>query len=122
MRAAYPEVAEMALRVFNSLIAVDVLGSPQMGEISRDWVTDFVSAIFGAYNPDTKRRMIKEFFLLIPKKNSKSTIAAFIMLTALILNDRNSAEIIVLSPTKEISENSFNPIRDAIKADPELSA
>ena len=117
----FPHVAEHALRIFKSLVAVDVMGSPTMGEISRDWVLEFVASIFGAYNPDSQRRMIKEFFLLIPKKNSKSTIAAFIMLTALILNDRNSAEMIVLAPTKEVADNSFNPMRDAIRADEELS-
>lgn len=118
----FPNVAEHALNIFKSLIAVDVMGSPTMGEISREWVFEFVAAIFGAYNPDTQRRMIKEFLLLIPKKNSKSTIAAFIMLTALILNDRRSAELIVLAPTKEVADNSFNPMRDAIRADDELSA
>lgn len=118
----FPHVAEHALNIFKSLIAVDVMGSPTMGEISREWVFEFVAAIFGAYNPDTQRRMIKEFLLLIPKKNSKSTIAAFIMLTALILNDRRSAELIVLAPTKEVADNSFNPMRDAIRADDELSA
>ena len=117
----FPHVAEHALRIFKSLVAVDVMGSPTMGEISRDWVLEFVASIFGAYNPVSQRRMIKEFFLLIPKKNSKSTIAAFIMLTALILNDRNSAEMIVLAPTKEVADNSFNPMRDAIRADEELS-
>lgn len=114
--------AEDALEVFKSLRVVDVLGCPTMGEITRPWVFEFVAAIFGAYSEEDKRRLIREFFLLIPKKNSKSTLAAFIMLTALILNDRNSAELIILAPTKEVADNSFNPIRDAIKADEELSA
>ena len=118
----FPDEAEMALDVFKSLIVTDVIGQPTMGEITRPWVFEFVAAIFGAYSDDESRRLIREFFLLIPKKNSKSTLAAFIMLTALIMNDRNSAELIILAPTKEIADNSFNPIRDAIKADDELSA
>ena len=117
----FPHEAEMALEVFKSLIVTDVIGQPTMGEITRPWVFEFVASIFGAYSEDDSRRLIREFFLLIPKKNSKSTLAAFIMLTALIMNDRSSAELIILAPTKEVADNSFNPIRDAIKADNELS-
>ncbi|MFA3103948.1 terminase large subunit [Acinetobacter pittii] len=117
----FSDEAEDALEVFKSLKVVDVLGCPTMGEITRPWVFEFVAAIFGAYSEEESRRLIREFFLLIPKKNSKSTLAAFIMLTALILNDRHSAELIILAPTKEVADNSFNPIRDAIKADEELS-
>lgn len=117
----FPEVADVAERIFKELILVDVMDSPKMGEVTLDWVIEFVRAIFGAYNPETKRRLIREFFLLISKKNTKSTLAAGIMMVALILNDRLSAELIILAPTKEVADNSFNPIRDFIKADPELN-
>ena len=98
-KALFPEEAEMALDVFKSLIVCDVIGQPTMGEITRPWVFEFVASIFGAYSDEESRRLIREFFLLIPKKNTKSTLAAFIMLTALIMNDRNSAELINLSST-----------------------
>lgn len=116
----FPEVADVAERIFKELILVDVMGSPKMGEVTLDWVIEFVRAIFGAYDPEQKKRLIREFFLLISKKNTKSTIAAGIMMVALILNDRMSAELILLAPTKEVADNSFNPIRDFIRADPEL--
>ena len=116
----FPEVADVAERIFKELILVDVMGSPKMGEVTLDWVIEFVRAIFGAYDPEQKKRLIREFFLLISKKNTKSTIAAGIMMVALILNDRMSAELIILAPTKEVADNSFNPIRDFIRADPEL--
>ena len=117
----FPEVADVAERIFKELILVDVMGSPKMGEVTLDWVIEFVRAIFGAYDPKSKKRLIREFFLLISKKNTKSTIAAGIMMVALILNDRMSGELILLAPTKEVADNSFNPIRDFIWADPELS-
>ncbi|MBV6572316.1 terminase large subunit [Acinetobacter baumannii] len=117
----FPQVADVAERIFKELILVDVMDSPKMGDVTLEWVIEFVRAIFGAYDPKAKRRLIREFFLLISKKNTKSTIAAGIMLTALILNDRQSAELIILAPTKEVADNSFNPIRDFIRADEELS-
>lgn len=118
----FPQVADVAERIFKELILVDVMGSPKMGDVTLEWVIEFVRAIFGSYNPNTKRRLIREFFLLISKKNTKSTIAAGVMLVALLLNDRLSAELIILAPTKEVADNSFNPIRDFIRADEELSA
>ncbi|WP_288395875.1 terminase large subunit [uncultured Acinetobacter sp.] len=118
----FPQVADVAERIFKELILVDVMGSPKMGDVTLPWVLEFVRAIFGAYDPNTKRRLIREFFLLISKKNTKSTIAAGVMLVALLLNDRLSAELIILAPTKEVADNSFNPIRDFIRADEELSA
>lgn len=116
----FPDQAEEALDVFNNLTMVDVAGSPLMGEITRPWISEFAGAIFGSYEEETGRRLITEYFLLISKKNGKSSIAAAIMLTALILNWRQSAEFLILAPTIEVANNSFYPARDMIRADPEL--
>ncbi|AKI27051.1 terminase [Moraxella phage Mcat2] len=110
------------MRVFKELALVDVIGCPKIGAVSKAWVFDFVAIIFGAYDPAAKKRLIKEFFLLISKKNSKSTLAAGIMLTALILNERQSCELVIVAPTKEVANNSFSPMQDMIRVDSELSA
>jgi phage terminase large subunit-like protein len=68
----FPESAEMALDDFNKLKIVDAAGSPTMGQSALPWVTDFASAIFGAYDLDLGKRLITEFFLLISKKNGKA--------------------------------------------------
>ena len=117
----YQESAEMALRIFKQLRLVDVPGEPMMGEVTREWVYDFVAAIFGAYDPDSGVRLIQEFFLLISKKNMKSTLAAGVMLTALILNWRREAEFFIIAPTVEVANNSFKPAKAMIRADEELS-
>ncbi len=117
----FPTEAEAALEVFRELRIVDAPGSPRIGAVCKPWVMDFAAAIFGSYDPHAGRRLINKFFLLVSKKNSKSTIAAAIMLTALVRNWRMSAEFLILAPTIEIANNSFWPSRDMIKADTELN-
>lgn len=116
----FPDQAEQALAIFKQLKIVDAPGSPTFGEACAEWVFDLVRCIFGAYDAESGRRLIVEFFLLVPKKNSKSTIAAGIMLTALILNWRQSAEFSVLAPTVEVANNAYNPARDMVQKDDEL--
>jgi phage terminase large subunit-like protein len=116
----FPTQAAQALEIFKQLRIVDAPGSPTFGEACGQWVFDFVAAIFGSYDADTGRRLIREVLMLIPKKNSKSTLAAGIMVTAMILNWRQSAEMIILAPTIKIANNAFAPARDMIKADDEL--
>ncbi|HCA7769823.1 TPA: terminase large subunit [Pseudomonas aeruginosa] len=116
----FPAMAEQALDVFKQLKIVDAPGSPTFGEACAPWVFDLVASIFGAYDPETGRRLITEWFILIPKKNSKSTIAAGIMMTALILNWRQSAEFSILAPTVEVANNAYAPARDMTQRDEDL--
>ena len=116
----FPDQADQALNIFRQLKIVDAPGSPTFGESCAEWVFDLVRSIFGAYDADSGRRLITEWFILIPKKNSKSTIAAGIMMTAIILNWRQSAEFSVLAPTVEVANNAFAPARDMVQKDEEL--
>lgn len=116
----FPNEAEAGLAIMKDFRLVDVLGKPTIGEACRDWVFDFAGSVFGSYDPDSGRRLVKEYFLLVSKKNTKSTLAAAIMLTELILNVRQSGEFIILAPTVEVANNAYAPIRDFIREDPEL--
>lgn len=118
----FPEEAEYAISVMKQLRIVDVAGSPRIGDCCAPWVFDFAAAVFGAYDGNSGKRLIKEFFLQVPKKNSKSTLSSAIMITAMIVNWRPSAEMIILAPTHEVALNAYKPARDMIKADEELDA
>jgi phage terminase large subunit-like protein len=117
----FPAEAERGLAVFKELHLRDVPGCPTYGQVGSQWQFDLVSHIFGSCDPETGRRLIREFFVMVAKKNDKSGMAAGIMLTALILNWRESAEFFIIAPTVEVAGNSFKPSCGMISSDEELS-
>ncbi|KQR62649.1 terminase large subunit [Acidovorax sp. Leaf160] len=110
----FPDEAEAGLSVMRELRIVDAPGSPRIGDASGQWVFDLAASIFGAYDAESGRRLITEWFVMLPKKNFKSGLAASIMLTMLIRNWRKSAEFTILAPTLEVAHNSFGPAKDMV--------
>ncbi len=117
----FPLEAEAGLAVFKELKLVDVQGHPTMGKAGRPWIFDFAASVFGSYDVESGRRLIREFFLFVAKKNSKSTLASALMLSCLLRNWRDSAEFLIIAPTVEIANCSFLPARDMVMHDDELS-
>jgi phage terminase large subunit-like protein len=116
----FPEEAAAALEIFKALEIVDS-GGLTFGS-SRAWILDFVAAIFGAFDRGSGRQLIRYFLLLISKKNAKSTLAAGIMITALIRNWRPEGEYCVLAPSKEVANNTFQPAMAMVNANLNLRA
>jgi phage terminase large subunit-like protein len=111
-----------AVAIFNKLRLADVPGTPTMADAGGDWFRDVVRALFGSLNPETRARAIRELFLLVPKKNSKTTNGALLMLTALLMNERPNASLIMTAPVQDVAQLAFDAAAGAIALDDVLSA
>lgn len=112
---------DRAVRAFNMLRLADVPGAPRMSEAGGEWFRIIMRAMFGAIDPVTRERWLRELFLLVPKKNSKTTNGALMMLTALLLNARPAAKFVMTAPVQDVAEIAFEAARGAIELDPVLS-
>lgn len=108
--------------VFKRLRLADVPHNPTMAEAGGEWFFAVVRALFGAFQPNTSDRFVRELLLLVPKKNSKTSNGALLMLTALLLNLRPRAKFIMTGPTQDVAELAFAQAKGAIELDPVLSA
>ena len=114
--------AALAVAVFDRLRLPDVPGNPTLAEAGGDWFRELVRALFGSYDEATKQRHIRELFLMVPKKSSKTTYAAALLLTAVLVSPRPRAEYLFIGPTVEISDLAFKQAAGMIEIDPVLSA
>lgn len=114
------EAAALAVRVFNTLRLPDVAGHPQLRDAVGDWQRDPVAALFGSVDASGRRR-VQQVFQLVPKKNNKTTGAAAVMLTALILEQSPLQAYRLYGPTQAISDRGFFQANGMIEADPELA-
>ncbi len=113
--------AQKARRMFGRLRLPDVRDSPLLSDSVGEWFVKIVEAMLGSYDEQTNRRMIQEAFIAVPKKNAKSSNAAALMVTALLMNKRPEAEFLLIAPTKEIANIAFRQARGMIRLDPALS-
>jgi phage terminase large subunit-like protein len=113
---------DRAVAILDRLRLADVTGTPTFCEAGGDWFRDIVRALFGSIDPVTKARMIRELFLLVPKKHSKTTNGALLMLTALLLNQRPRAPFLLTAPFQKTADEAFGAISGAIALDPVLEA
>lgn len=114
--------AARAVAIFNMLRLPDVPGQPSMADAAGDWQRDIVRALFGSYDPAAGVRHVREIFQLVPKKNSKTTAGAAIMLTAVLMSRRPRAEFLLVAPTQEVAHLAFAQAVGMIEADPVLVA
>ena len=115
----YTSEADRAVAIFNKLRLPDVPGMPTMKEAAGDWFRHIVRALFGSVSPEGVRH-VPEVFALVPKKNSKTTGGAGIMITAMLVNKRPRAQFFLFGPTQDIADLAFQQASGMIEADPVL--
>lgn len=113
------QMASRAVRIFNKLRLPDVGDRPEMRVAAGDWQRDTVAALFGSMMPDGRRR-VRKIFELVPKKNSKTTKAGAIGVTALLMDSEPRQPYYLFGPTQEIAQRGFSQAEGMIEADPVL--
>jgi phage terminase large subunit-like protein len=106
-----------AVGIFNKLRLYDVPGTPTMADAGGEWFRRIVFVLFASLDPATKERLIRELFILVPKKNNKTTGGALLMLTALLMNERPSAPMLLTGPVQKTADDAFLAIEGAIALD-----
>ncbi len=91
-----------------------------MADAAGDWFRDIVRAVFGSID-ENGRRQVGRVFGLVPKKNSKTTGGAGIMVTALLMNKRPRAEFLLIGPTQDIADTAYQQAVGMIEADEYLA-
>ena len=114
-----PPLRERIERAFGQLRLPDVPGKPTMSVACGDWFKEFVGGFLSAIDPETGARVVSEAFVLAPKKSSKTTYGAGMMLTAVVLNKRPNAEFLFTGPTIDISDRAYGAAVGMIDADDE---
>ena len=109
-----------AVGIFNRLRLSDVAGTPTLGEAGGEWFREGVRAIHGSLDPVTGRRHVPGLFMLVPKKNAKTSQSGAMMVTSLIMNQRPNAEFGLFGPTQEIADGGYDAAAGMIELDPKL--
>jgi phage terminase large subunit-like protein len=111
--------ANRAVAIFNKLRLPDVIGTPALAEAGADWFREIVGALHGSFDPAARERMIREIFLLAPKKSSKTSYAAALMVTTLLMNQRPRAEFLLVAPTVSLAHIAFSQALGMVDKDPD---
>ena len=106
--------------ILERLTLPDVPGQPTMHAAMGDWFFDIAVVAAGSLLKDGRAR-ITDVLIAVPKKNSKTTYSAALMLALMVMSPRPRATFLLIGPTLEIAQLSFSQIAGMIYASPFLS-
>lgn len=108
-----------ARAIFGRLRLPDVPETPALRDAAGEWFQEIVGVFLGAVDQETGGRLIRELFLLAPKKSSKTSYGAALMMTALLMNQRPRAEFLLVAPTQAIAELAYKQAAGMVACDPD---
>lgn len=112
-----PAEQRRAVAMFERLRLPDVPKQPAFEMACGSWFKEIVGPLLGSLDPETGARLIRGLFLLAPKKSSKTTYGAGLMMTALLMNQRPNGSFLLTGPTHDISEIAYEAANGMIDAD-----
>ncbi|MCG8537777.1 MAG: terminase large subunit [Pseudomonadales bacterium] len=84
------------------------------------WFFQVAKLAAGGLQPDGTQ-LVKSLLVVVPKKNSKTSGGAALMLALMLMNPRPNAEFLLVGPTQAITEIAFRQASGIIQADPGLA-
>jgi phage terminase large subunit-like protein len=114
--------AQRALTFFNRLRLPDVPGNPRMADACGDWFKDILVAFLASEDPETFQPLVWELLCEVPKKNSKTTYAGGLGLTALYMEDAPNRQMLMVGPSQAIAGRCFGQASGMIQLDEQLRA
>ncbi len=108
-------------QIFGNLRLADVPGQPMIREACGEWFIDLARLAAGGLSADGIQK-VNQMLLMVPKKNSKSTYSALLVLSLMLMSIRPRADFLFISPTREISEIAFQAVTGAILCDDYLTS
>lgn len=115
------KLARRAVAIFNKLRLPDVAGQPELKDAAGQWARDIVAALLGSVTADGYRH-VRKLLCMVPKKNSKTTNAGAIGVTALLMDEEPRQSYFLFGPTQAIAQRGFDQAEGMIRADPVLKA
>jgi phage terminase large subunit-like protein len=92
-----------------------------IGQNSPPWQERLTRLLFG-HTDGSGRRVLREAFVTIGKKNSKTTYAAALALTKLLLEEEVREQVLFLAANRNQARIAFDAMSAMIRADAELSS
>ncbi|MBW3469090.1 terminase large subunit [Arthrospiribacter ruber] len=89
--------------------------------ILQDWEKEFISNLFGWKRKDNKLRKYREAFLMLPRKNSKTTLSSAISLYMILGDGEKGGEGYFGASNREQARISFDIMSAMIRQNPNLS-